>query len=73
VPYLTETLSRHADVRVRLQALNALTYIGAAARPALPAIIGASLSTDEYLRRAARYLLLTLTGTYTPSAPIYIL
>jgi HEAT repeat protein len=61
----------HSDPRVRLQALNALTFIGEAARPALPAIQACAASTDEYLRNAGRYLTLTLTGRYRPEAKVY--
>nr|WP_225993869.1 HEAT repeat domain-containing protein [Actinomadura rudentiformis] len=71
VPFLADTLSEHADLKVRLQAVNALTYIGPAALPALPAIKRAAFSTDEYLRGAARYLQLVLTGAYTPGSIIW--
>lgn len=71
VPFLTDTLDHHPNARVRLQALNALTYIGDAAKPALPAITRAATSTDEYLRNAARYLWLVLNNAYHPGTPTY--
>ncbi|MGP4023068.1 sulfatase-like hydrolase/transferase [Actinomadura sp. 3N407] len=71
VPFLANTLATNTGLKVRLQALNALTYIGPAARPALPEIKRAAFSLDEYLRRAARYLELVLTGTYKPNALIF--
>ncbi|ROO85777.1 arylsulfatase A-like enzyme [Actinocorallia herbida] len=68
VPHLADTLDEHPDTKVRLQALNALTYIGDAAEPALPSITRATLSTDEHLRNAARHLWLVLHGLYRPTA-----
>lgn len=67
VPFLAATLRAHPDVRVRLQAINALTNIGDRARPALPEITEAAASTDEYPGNAGRYLVRVLTGTYVPS------
>ncbi|TDC92509.1 sulfatase-like hydrolase/transferase [Actinomadura sp. 7K507] len=72
VPFLADTLRDHRDPRVRLQAVNALTYIGKAAAPALPAISRSTLSSDEYVRNAARYLWLVLTGIYRPGTPVYL-
>jgi arylsulfatase A-like enzyme len=72
VRYLGEVLSTHPDARVRLQALNALTFIGEPARAVLPIIERAIESAgDEYIRSAGRYLSLTLRGTYQPSSPVY--
>jgi arylsulfatase A-like enzyme len=69
VTILTELLDRHPHPRVRLQALNALTFIGEKARPARAAIGRAARSEDEYLIDAGRYLELVLDGTYRPSTP----
>ncbi|WP_292922903.1 sulfatase-like hydrolase/transferase [Novosphingobium sp. SCN 63-17] len=55
---------------VQLQALNALTYIGDHARPALPVVQQAAQSEQEYVRNAGRYLSAVLEGKYTPSMPI---
>ncbi|HEY5759032.1 MAG TPA: sulfatase-like hydrolase/transferase [Steroidobacter sp.] len=72
VRYLGEVLSAHPDARVRLQSLNALTFIGEPARAVLLIIERAIESAgDEYIRSAARYLSFTLRGTYTPSSPVY--
>jgi arylsulfatase A-like enzyme len=69
--YLAETLDTHPDVRVQLQAINALTYVGVAALPYLAVVERAAASTDEYVRNAGRYLRFVLTGTYTPSSPVF--
>ncbi|MCB2066560.1 MAG: sulfatase [Erythrobacter sp.] len=58
-------------VRVRLQAINALTLLGEAARPAMPALEQAANASDEYLPNAAKYLLQVLRGTYDPYHPIF--
>jgi arylsulfatase A-like enzyme len=72
IRYLGSVIDSQADARVRLQALNALTFIGPPARSALPLLERAVESTqDEYIRQALRYLILVLRGTYTPEAPIY--
>jgi arylsulfatase A-like enzyme len=55
-------------VPIRLQALNALTYIGSPAKAVLPAIRRAAASGEDYLHRAGRYLELVLTGEYRPGA-----
>ena len=68
VDWLVETLDTHPDRFVRLQAINALTFLGEAARPALPAADRAAAGTDEYLRRAGVYLAQQLRGTYTPGS-----
>lgn len=61
-----------ADSRVRLQALNALTFIGEPARQVLAIIERTSeTASDEYIRQASRYLSLVLRGTYTPESPVY--
>jgi HEAT repeat protein len=72
IRYLGSVIESQADARVRLQALNALTFIGPPARSALPLLERAVESTqDEYIRQGSRYLILILRGTYTPEAPIY--
>ncbi|WP_120075431.1 sulfatase-like hydrolase/transferase [Aurantiacibacter odishensis] len=64
-------LGGHDDARVRLQAINALTYIGDAARGALPQIAEAAVSDDEFLRNAGRYLVAVLEGDFDPSMQIF--
>lgn len=67
-----EVMDSHADPRIRLQALNALTFIGQPARQVLDVIERAmETSPDEYIRQASRYLSLVLRGNYTPESPIY--
>lgn len=56
---------------VRLQALNVLTRMGAAARPALPQIRELTSTSDEYLPNAAKYLAQTLDGTFDPANPVF--
>ena len=56
---------------VRLQALDALTYVGAAADPALPAVRIAAADRDPEVAAAARYIVALRDGTYTPSSQIY--
>lgn len=71
VSVLMDLLENHPHPRVRLQAINALTYIGEKARPARDAIRRASESDDEYLIGAGRYLNFILDGTYTPTSPVF--
>ncbi|WP_446653477.1 sulfatase-like hydrolase/transferase [Blastomonas sp.] len=57
--------------QIRLHALNALTFVGDLAQPAIDA---ARLAADDervYLASAGKYLLLKLTGTYSPSVAIF--
>lgn len=70
VTLLADLLDGSAHPRVRLQAINALTYIGEKARPARAAIARAAAEDDEYLKAAGRYLGFVLDGTYTPSSPV---
>jgi hypothetical protein len=67
VPFLAQALHEQTNERVKLQALNALTNIGERATPALPQIVEATASPDEYVSEAARYLARVLTHTYVPS------
>ena len=57
--------------QVKLQALNALTALGEAARPALPTFERAAASQQEYLRNAGRYMSAVLKGEYTPAYPVF--
>jgi len=57
--------------QVRLQAVNALTYIGEQARAVLPAIEAAAATDQEYLSRAGLYLAARLKGTYTPTMKMF--
>jgi len=75
--YLTQMLEADVDARLRLQALNALTFMGSAARPALPAIERAvehevrDAYMHNYIHDAGQYLSLVLNGKYEPSSRIY--
>ena len=66
-----DTLDTHENIRVRLLAANAITYVGVAALPYMPVIERAANSTDEYVRNAGRYLRFVLTGTYTPASRVF--
>ncbi|MBT2186093.1 sulfatase-like hydrolase/transferase [Sphingobium nicotianae] len=57
--------------QVQLHALNALCFIGDAAQPALPVARQVAQGDQEYLRSLGRYLIATLTGSYTPASPIF--
>jgi arylsulfatase A-like enzyme len=71
VAFLAQTLDTHESPRVRLLAINALTYVGVAALPYMDVVERAATSSDEYIRNAGRYLRFVLTGTYTPSSPVF--
>jgi len=70
VAFLAETTDTHDDVRVRLAALNALTYVPVAAlAPYGDVLDRAAGSSDEYLGNAGRYLRALVDGTYDPLSP----
>lgn len=71
VRLLADMADRAPAWQVRLQALNALTFIGAPARAALPVVRRAADSEQEYVRNAGRYLAAVLTGAYTPAYPVF--
>ncbi|EJL35115.1 sulfatase-like hydrolase/transferase [Novosphingobium sp. AP12] len=70
IALLIDLLDHHPHPRVRLQAINALTYLGAKAAPARAAVQRAAESKDEYLVGAGRYLGFVLDGSYTPASPV---
>jgi hypothetical protein len=47
------------------------TSVGIAALRHMPVVEWGATSGDEYVRNAGRYLRFVLTGTYTPSSPIF--
>lgn len=64
----------HPTYPVRLQAINALTFVGPAAKAALPDIERAAVRNDAEdwtVRTAARYLSAVLQGRYEPAYPIF--
>ena len=67
VTLLADLLDQSPLMPVRLQAINALTFIGDQARAALPAIERAANGDQELLRSAGRYLSSMLDGRYDPS------
>jgi arylsulfatase A-like enzyme len=71
VRMLGALVERSPSWPVQLQALNALTFIGAPAKAALSIVQKTAESEQEYVRNASRYLAAVLTGTYTPSTPIF--
>lgn len=73
IAFLGEVVASDMPWQVRLQALNALTYVGKPARSVLPAIRAAGETRQEYLYSAGRYLATKLDGSYTPSTPIFSL
>jgi arylsulfatase A-like enzyme len=73
VERLNAILETPARFPIRLQALNALTFVDRdAARAALPAIQRAANDTNEYVVDAGRYLEAVLTGTYKPEMKIFV-
>ena len=70
VTILADLLDQAPLMPVRLQAINALTFLGEQARAALPAIERAAAGEQEFLRSAGRYLSAVLTGRYDPSFPV---
>lgn len=71
VPALVAVLNGHAPWQVKLQAINALTFIGDDAKPALGAVQALMDHQNVFLRSTSKYLVLQLTGRYTPETPIF--
>lgn len=71
VAFLATQLVAGASAALRLQAVNALTFIGDHARPALPAIEQAERDQKGYVQTASRYLMHVLRGDFDPSLPIF--
>lgn len=71
VPVLVALATPPQPWQVRLYALNALTFIGPAAMPALSIAQAAKDDSSEYIKNAGRYLALKLTGTYTPQTQVF--
>jgi len=70
VPALIALCAPTHPWQIRLHAINALTFIGDAAKPALDAATAMIDSGNQYLSSAGKYLALRLTGQYAPSVPI---
>lgn len=71
VRVLGEELGDSRTHLTRLRALNALTAIGSPAAAHLDRITALCDADDKYVRRAARYLRLRLTGEYTPESGVF--
>lgn len=71
ISVLATLLDAEGPWQVPLQAINALTYLGEQARPALPAIKKAAAGTQQFLRSCGRYLEAVLEGRYEPSYPVF--
>jgi hypothetical protein len=68
--FLAETVDTSDHPRVRLLALNALTYLPVAALGPYEGVIErAASSGDEYVANAGRYLRAVLSGKYDPRTP----
>jgi hypothetical protein len=72
VQFLAETLDTNPGVKIKLQAANALTYVGTAALPHMEVIDRGAESINEYVRASCLYLKFILTGTYTPKSVVYL-
>lgn len=68
---LCEVVGAGGNDRLRLQAIEALTYLPLRPGIALEAITRAAADADEYVRGAAEYLRLQLTGEYRPESPVF--
>ncbi|NML08077.1 sulfatase [Sphingomonas sp. G-3-2-10] len=70
VAFLASVLDGTSNTPVRLQAVNALTFVGSAATPARPSVVRGTQDNDIGIRSASRYLLAQLDGTYRPDFPV---
>ncbi|MBR7742681.1 sulfatase-like hydrolase/transferase [Phycicoccus sp. BSK3Z-2] len=72
VAVLGELAAPGEHLRLRLQAVNALTYVGEAAHAAREVVgLAATQTDDQYLRNAGRYLAAVLDGSYTPESRVF--
>jgi HEAT repeat protein len=69
IPFLARILDGNDNRPIRLQALNALTFVAAPA-PARASVARATGDDDIGVRSAARYLLAVIDGTYRPDYPV---
>ena len=66
VPALAKLLAEHENVRVRLQAINALGRLGDKAKAVLDVIDKARQDADDYVKRVARYTTAVLKNEEPP-------
>ncbi|RAK51432.1 sulfatase-like hydrolase/transferase [Phenylobacterium deserti] len=72
VEVLTRLLDTEPSSKVKLQALNALTNLGPAAKPALPLIERLrDTSRHTYVKSRSTYLALKLSGKYQPTTKVF--
>jgi hypothetical protein len=71
IKILADLVDSSSVWQVQLHALNALTFLGPAARQVQQTIAKAALSEQEYIRSAGRYAAAVLEGSYTPATPIF--
>jgi len=71
VTALAPLLAPAHPMPIRLQAVNALTRIGPAARAAMPLLRAMTSDDTDYLRNTSQYLIETLEGRYDPHKPIF--
>ncbi|MFC0038560.1 sulfatase-like hydrolase/transferase [Actinomadura rayongensis] len=71
VVVLAQALSPEHPPPIRLQALNALVYLGTDAALAEDGLTAAADADHPGVRSAARYLLLRLRGDYTPDTVVF--
>jgi arylsulfatase A-like enzyme len=57
--------------QVKLQALNALTFLGQQSKAVLSTVKAAAASQQEYVKNAARYLEAVLEGRYDPAYRVF--
>lgn len=71
VKHLGDIMMLDRRYPVPLQAINALTFIGAPAKAVMPQLQVMAKNKNEYLGEAARYLVDILNGTYRPDKVLF--
>ena len=66
---MEQAIASSRPIPERLMALNALDALDERARPVLPAIKAIVDDENDYVIRAARYLVAVLEGSFRPSLP----
>jgi hypothetical protein len=71
IAWLTRIVDEEVGPRLRLQALEALTYLPLRPALSLEVVSRAAGDADEYVRGAAEYLRLRLAGEYRPDSNVF--
>ncbi|WBU63906.1 sulfatase-like hydrolase/transferase [Paracoccus aerodenitrificans] len=71
IRFLTQIVAGTALPRLRLRAIEALTWLPPHPQISLAAVTAAANDSDEYIRGAAEYLRLKLTDEYRPNSPVF--